>query len=108
MLDKEKISDFIIQRKEVLDFKLGGFKEMFEQIKSLNRPIMIECNYGKKDRFIIGPIIDIQDKKLRIDHFNVRGEYDLRPVSVKFKDITFFKIDSPYVEIYSKYAHRME
>ena len=108
MLDKEKITDAIFEKRNQIDFKLGSFKEMFESLQRLGIPIIIECDYGTKDRFIIGPVSDFDNKKVKINYFNSRGVYDLKPVVAKYKDITFIKIDSPYANIFFKYAKEIE
>ena len=108
ILDSENITDILIQKKSAIDFKLGGFKEMFTWIKNQNRAVIVESKYSNDDRFQIGPINEVLDKKVRIDHFNACGEYDLKPVSAKFKEITFFRIDSPYCETFYKYAKRVD
>ena len=56
ILDSEKISDVLIQKRAAIEFKLSSFKEMFTWIKDQKRPIIVECKYDKDDRFQIGQI----------------------------------------------------
>lgn len=91
-----------------MKISLAPFRELFSQIQNLCIPVIIECKYGNDDRFQIGPIYKVSDKKVRIKYFNARGEYDVKPVSSKFKEITSVKIDSPYANMFYKYAKEIE
>lgn len=110
--DKIIISEGIKQKMEArfleLDFKLGTYAEMFESIKNVGFPIIIQNLYGPKSIFLIGPIFNVKKKKVFIDYFNARGEYDLKPVSIKYKDITFFRFDDLYSNLFFKHSKRVE
>lgn len=108
IIEKEGIKKTLIKTFEALDFKLGNQLDMFEQLLKLNLPIIVERLYETESKFQIGPIKKLVKKKLYIDYFNAKGEYDLKPVSSKFKDITFFKFDSPYANLFFKYSKRIE
>lgn len=110
--DKILISEGINQKIEArfieLDFKLGTYAEMFESLKKVGFPIIIENLYGSKNIFLIGPIFNVKKKKVFIDYFNARGEYDLKPVSIKYKDITIFRFDDLYTNLFFKYSKRVD
>ncbi len=108
IIDNEKITDLIFQRRRNLEFKLDNFQGMCNCLKNLNLPIIVECKYGNDKRFLIGPINDVEDKKVRIKYFNSRGEFDIKPVSAKYKEITFLRIDSPYANMFYKYTKEPE
>ena len=110
--DKILISEGIKEKIEVrfleLDFKLGTYVEMFESLKNNGFPIIIENLYGTKNICLIGPIFKVKKKKVFVDYFNARGEYDLKPVAIKFKDITFFRFDDLYTNLYFKHSKRVD
>lgn len=101
---KKQIEDNFIE----LNFPLGSFPDMFEYLRIKGRPVIIEGLYNGKDTFQIGPISKVEKKKVFIDYFNSRGEYDMKPVSSKFRDITYFRIESPYTNMFYKYSRRIE
>jgi hypothetical protein len=108
ILDDEKITELIFTKRDALNFSLSTFEDMFEQLQSSGLSIIIECKYSKDDRFLIGPIVKTENKRVRLKYFNANGEFDLKPTSAKYKEITFFKIDSPYANIFYKYAKDIE
>lgn len=108
IMDEEKISQLIAERRKSILFSLDSFSKMFMQLKEQNLPIIIECNYGNKDRFIIGPVKDVEEKKVKIRYFNSVGEFDFKPVVIKYKEITSIKIDDPYATTFFKYTFEVE
>lgn len=108
IIDKEGIKETIIQKAVNLGFKLGDFPYMFNLLKELGTAIIIERLYEKESKFQIGPVIKVDKKKVYIDYFNAKGEYDLKPITSKYKDITYFKLDSQYANLYFKYSNRIE
>lgn len=104
ILQKEKIVKEIHQRHRDLDFKLGTLEKMFFQLKKMGIATIVECLYNSEEAFQIGPVINVKEKKMKMDYFNSRGEFDVDSISIKYKDITFFRIDSPYANLFFKYA----
>lgn len=108
IIEKEGLKEDFLKRSMLLNFQLDTYPKMFEAIRNMKIPVIVEAKYGNDDRFIIGPVIGFDSKKLKINHFNSRGEYDLKPVTCKYKEITHFTIDSPYANIFYKYAKTIE
>ncbi len=108
IIESEGLKDQIEDKYTELGLSLSNFPEMFDYLKMKGKPVIIQDLYNGKDIFQIGPINSIEKKKVFIDYFNARGEYDLKPVSSKFKDITYVRIDSPYAEMFFKYSRRIE
>ncbi|MXV49610.1 hypothetical protein GS399_01390 [Pedobacter sp. HMF7647] len=108
IIDNERITNSITKKRLAINVTLSAFKEMFIQLMYLKLPIIIECKYGKDDRFQIGPICEVDEKKVKLKHFNASGEFDLKPTTARYKEITFFRIDSPYANIFYKYAKEIE
>lgn len=108
IIEKEGIKEIIIQKAFDLNFKLDEFPEMFSKLKELGVPVIIERLYESESKFQIGPITKVEKKKVFIDYFNAKGEYDMKPVTSKYKDITYFKLDSPYANMFFKYSKRIE
>ncbi len=108
ILEGEKIIPLIIDRCKSIPFSLDSFPKMFAQLQKLNLPLIVECNYNGDDRFNIGPVEEVLDKKVRIKYFNSRGEFDLKPVTLKYKEITVIRFDDPYANTFFKYAFQIE
>ena len=108
VLKAEGYMALVRKRREQLRLKLGSLQQIFEQLKRSKLPVIIECKYGKSDLFQIGPVLEVTDKRVTIDHFNPRGEFDTKPVITKLKDITVVQIDSPYANTFYKYTKRVE
>jgi hypothetical protein len=106
ILKDEKIIRNIRLRKREIGFRVGEMEEMFAQLRKKNFPVIVECLYGSEDSFQIGPIVQVKENKMKMDYFNSLGEFDEQPVSIKYKDITFVRIDSPYANLFYKYASR--
>ena len=104
ILDNEQITTFILNKRKELDFSLDSLEEMSNKLKVLGLPVIIECKYRKDERFIIGPIDAVSSKKVKIKYFNAKGEYELKPIPVKLSEITYLRIESPYANLYYKYA----
>lgn len=108
IIKNEGIKEELIQKASSLDFSLGSMTEMFSKLFDDKQAIIIERLYETKTKFQIGPISKVVKKKVFIDYFNAKGEYDLKPVTSKFKDITYFRIDSPYSNLFFKYSKRID
>lgn len=104
ILKEEKIIKEIQRRSGYLDFELGDTEQMFRQLKKMGIATIIECLYDSEEAFQIGPIVKAKADKLKMDYFNSRGEFDQASVTIKYKDITFFRFDSPYANLFFKYA----
>lgn len=81
---------------------------MFNNFKQKDSPIILEGLYRVKNIFQIGSILKVGKKKVYIDYFNARGEFDLKQVSLKHTEITYFRIDSPYSNLFFKYSKRIK
>lgn len=108
VMEKEGLKKELFERKEFLNFHLASYEEIFQTIQEMNIPVIIEAKYGADDRFQIGPVASYNKKQVKINYFNARGEYDLKPVSCKYKEITHLKIDSPYANLFYKYSQIVE
>jgi hypothetical protein len=108
ILEKEGIKEIILQKKSEINFRLSDLPEMFSTLNELGKAIIIEQLYENKSKFLIGPITKVSKKKVYIDYFNAKGEFDLKPIATKYKDITYFKIDSPYANTFLKYSKKIK
>jgi len=108
ILDKENITQKIASNKEQANVILSKYKELLVQVMVTKQPVIIECKYANDDRFLVGPITKVADKYIEVKYFNSQGQYDLKEVKVKIKDITVLKIDSPYANTFYKYAYEIE
>lgn len=104
IMEKEGLKNVIFERNKSLNFHLDSYENMFQTIREMQIPVIIEALYGNDDRFQIGPVASCNNKHVKINYFNARGEYDLKPVSCKYKEITHFTIDSKYALLYYKYS----
>jgi hypothetical protein len=104
ILVAEKIKTATFKREKELNIKLDSFQVLFKQLKVIQNAIIVESNYGKKDRFIIGKVEKVKKKTTQILYFNTIGEYDIKPTPVLYKNITFLRIDSPYAITFQRYT----
>ncbi|VBB45310.1 conserved hypothetical protein [uncultured Paludibacter sp.] len=108
IMKAEKLTDLHIELFNKYKIDFSDFKSLFNSLKFQNLPIIIECQYGKNDRFILGSIFEINEKNVRIEYINSRAEYDLIPTKVLYKDITTVCWDGQYTNLFYKYAKRIE
>jgi hypothetical protein len=108
ILIAEKIKASVLKKGKNINIQLNSFQEIFKQLKGIQNAIIIECNYGKKHRFIIGKVEKIKKKIAKILYFNAVGEYDFKPTRVAYDDITFIRVNSPYALIFQKYAKTIQ
>jgi hypothetical protein len=108
ILNKEGIKNEILNKSKSLDFLLSDFKEMFVDLEQKGKAIIIERLYEKESKFHIGPISKVEKKKVFINYFSAKGEFDLIPLVSKFKEITYFRIESPYANLYHKYSKTVD
>ncbi len=102
--EKENLIDDFFSRHLKLNLNFGTVKELFESIKENGIPVNIYCEYEKESRFVIGPVADFDAETIWVKHFDAIGEYDLKPVKLEYDEITYIKVNSPYSNIYYKYA----
>lgn len=108
ILKKEGYMTAVQKRYKHMGLKINSLEQALAQLQRSKRPVIIECKYGKHDLFQIGPIVNVTPKRVRIQHFNARGEYDAKPVITKLKDITTVRIDSPYANTFFKYVKKVD
>ena len=94
--------------KSKIRIQLRTLPEVLTQLKELGIAIIIECKYGDNDIFQIGPVNEVTKEFVKLDYFNAKGEYDLKPTFAKLEEITHIKVDSPYANIFQKYASKLE
>lgn len=106
VLEKENLKKVMIQNYQTSNFHLSTWHEMFKTLQELGEPVIVEMLYGNDELFHIGPINEVKPKSVVIDYIGADGKYELKPIVAKFKDITFIRIDSRYLDFYYKYAKR--
>ena len=104
----EKIKKEVLNKYKELDLNLHSFEKIFESIFKTNLPVIVESKYGKDDIFQIGSIKKINKDNVKINYFNSRGEFDLKPVTAKYNKITSIKIDTNYANTFFKYAKEIK
>ena len=104
ILEEEGLKKEVFVKKEKLNFHLDSYEKMFNILQKRKTPITIDAKYGTDGRFLIGPVMECNTKRVRINYFNTRGEFDLKFVACKYKEISTLKIDSPYANLFSKYV----
>jgi hypothetical protein len=108
IIESEGLKADLIKKSNSLNFQLGSFVDMFEQIRTQEKSIIIDRLYETETKFHIGTIQNVEKKKVLVNSINAKGEYDLKPVMSKFKDITFFRMDSPYSNLFVKYSSNID
>jgi hypothetical protein len=107
IMESEGIKAALLQKRAEIPFSLGTFREMFENLQHIGMPVIIERLYGNNNVFQIGPIESVKAKRVFIDYINASGEYDLKPVSSRFKEITFFRFGDMYAHLFFKHSKRI-
>lgn len=101
ILKKEGILDAEYGIKKKID--LTDWKSIFKNLKKLNFHVIVECEDKDEPVFIIGPIVEIEDKTVSIHNYDATGVFDKKATKVKYKDITIVKFDERYANVFSKY-----
>jgi len=104
ILEREGIKKKVSKKLAALQFELGTYRQMFRKLEKQNVPIIIEELYQSDTQFQIGLIEAVKKEKVFINYIDAEGKYDPKIMPSKFKDITFFRIDSPYTNLFYKYA----
>ncbi|MEP0367238.1 MAG: hypothetical protein ABJN36_05130 [Cyclobacteriaceae bacterium] len=108
IMKEEGLIESTLKNREAVKFSLGTLQNTLTQLKKLGNAIIIECEYGDDSTFQIGPVNEVTDTYVKLDYFNARGEYDLKPTSSKLDEITHIKIDSPYANLFHKYSSKVD
>ena len=77
IMENEELLKSTLEKRSTIKFKLGTLQEMLTQLRQLRMAIIIECKYRNDDIFQIGPLSKVTKKRVKIDYFNAKGEYDL-------------------------------
>lgn len=104
ILKKEKIKKRLFNKRKKLKLKLSSLEKMMKNLKSLKIPIICEHLYEKEDVFQIGSIKKVYKNRAMMRYFNSRGEFDLKLLPISYRTLTIIRIDSPYANIFYKYA----
>lgn len=82
---------------------LTNWNSVFKSLKKNDFFAIIECEDLEEPTFFIGPITRVNKKSVSIHYFDSTGQFDEKPVKVKFEDITIVVFDDRYTNTYRKY-----
>lgn len=113
--DSEKFSDFILKKEGILNqiklpniVNVDDFKVVFQELKILEKNIIVECENIDISDFYIGKIIKVNNNSVLFLHFDGVGEWREEPSLIPFKEITSISFDKRYINIISKYIKPCE
>ncbi len=104
ILRQENILRNIRLQKREYPFRLNTMEKMFKSLMEMKIPVIIEKLYDEDEEFLIGPVKKVSDDSVYLKYFNTVGEFDKDLVKVNFDTITSFSFDSPYANLFFKYA----
>lgn len=104
ILRKENILRQVRLQKREYPFRLASMEKMFKNLRDMKIPVIVENLYDEEEEFLIGPIKKVESDTVYLKYFNTIGEFDKELLGVDFDKITFFSFDSPYANLFYKYA----
>lgn len=104
ILRKENILRQVRLQKREYPFRLASMEKMFKNLRDMKIPVIVENLYDEEEEFLIGPIKKVESDTVYLKYFNTIGEFDKELLAVDFDKITFFSFDSPYANLFYKYA----
>lgn len=104
ILKSENRITSIYDRKKELGLSLMNYAELFNVLMEKNLSVVVECNYGNGDTFSLGTVHSVKKKKVKINYISAVGEYDFKPVTVAYDQITVVRFDNEYANLIHKHA----
>ena len=107
----DRYYDFIVESEEQKDqldtnknYCFKTWMGVFQFMKNEDKYVIIELERKLSNSFIIGPVISVNKKSVKVLGFNASGEWDKKPSKVKYKDVTQVTFDDPYITIFRRHT----
>lgn len=104
ILKSESLLRTVRVQKREFPLRLSKMETMFAQLREFKLPIIIECLYTEEELFHLGIVKKMDTKKVEIQFLGANGIFEKENRNIDFDDITFFRFDSPYANLFYKYA----
>jgi hypothetical protein len=99
-----KIEGFLGDSANSISIPIEEWRQVFCCLLSLNKTIIIECEYLNGCRFYIGKILKVKSESVEIITFDGKGKWDKEASIIKYKKITCVTFDDRYSIIMGRYA----
>jgi hypothetical protein len=83
--------------------KAHTWLDVFTFLKDEDKYVIVELEKSENKAFIIGEILSIRPKNVRIRYFDAAGNWDAKPTKVRYSDITKITFDDRYIQVFRKY-----
>jgi hypothetical protein len=113
--ERERLFEYIIVNESIVDLAepvwickyLHGLADLLKQVEFLGCTIIVECegrDWDDNDEFYVGRIICSDEISISIKCLNSSAEWESRHTTVLCSNITKLQIDTPYVNMISRYS----
>ncbi len=107
----DKVSKMIFAEEGLIKFNqkiidktsLKDFESLFKSIKKQNFHCIVESRKKKIGFFSIGKILDVNEKSVTIQNYNVAGKIYKKPDEIPFKSIELVNFNDNYSKTFRKY-----
>lgn len=107
----DKVSKMIFAEEGLIKFNqkiidktsLKDFESLFKSIKKQNFHCIVESRKKKIGFFSIGKILDVNEKSVTIQNYDVAGKIYEKPDEISFKSIELVNFNDNYSKTFRKY-----
>ncbi len=89
--------------------RLDDFATLLTDLRDRGQIAIIECESlasDQEDEFCMGRVMAIENDSIQILCVDTLGVWDDEPWVVYFRNITKVQFDTPYINMYAKYAEK--
>ena len=86
-----------------ININLNSWKDILSDLRKNDFHVIIESNKEDRLDFLIGPIKRISKDSVSIQYYDPTGKLEIKPTSIKMKDIRIIKFGDRYSSTFRKY-----
>ncbi|MFM9926872.1 hypothetical protein VLK31_28065 [Variovorax sp. H27-G14] len=108
-LQKQLITDEGLAHQSPLteQFNAVSWRELISSLSPANSLMILECEAGEFNDFVIGKICQINGESLQIRTFSGTGEWADVTTELHYEDITCCQVGTNYANVYQRYFERL-
>lgn len=88
-------------------FDVRSWRTLIEQLSLSHALIILECEAGELNEFLIGRVVQTEVDSLQIEHFTGTGDWADTSTEVSYAGITCCQVGTNYANVYQRHFDRV-
>lgn len=89
------------------EFDVRSWRTLIAQLTLRHALMIVECEAGEINEFLIGRVVQTEGDSLQIEHFTGAANWAGSPSLVSYRDITCCQVGNNYANVYQRHFERL-